>query len=128
MVVTLSVTLCACAGAQASAHAAQLRANLRNAMQKPITSRASRDEQSRLLANTVKEDALDGLDREKVRAAFGPGQSCRLDVCSEQGFTAHDWYYEIGVIANESVKQLPLLLIAFDPHERVSRVFTLTTH
>jgi hypothetical protein len=96
-------------------------------MQATVTSRAERSEQSRLLAKVVDEDALDGMTRQEVRSAFGAGKACTLEVCRKNGFEETDWYYEIGVSANAELKQLPLVLFKFDPHERTMRVFTLTT-
>jgi hypothetical protein len=105
----------------------QLREQLRSAMQASVTSREQRSEQSRLLAKVVDEDALDGMTRPEVRSAFGPGNACSLEVCRKNGFEDTDWYYEIGVSANPELKQLPLVLFKFDPHERTTRVYTLTT-
>jgi hypothetical protein len=118
----------ACASGTSALRADQERGKLRSAMQVPVATREKRDEQSRLLATSVEDAGLEGLDRPSVRAAFGPGKSCDLQVCRNNGFTDGDWYYEIGVMENEQVKQLPLLLLSFDPHERVKRVFTFTTH
>ena len=122
------VSALACASAPSPQRASEERGKLRSAMRVPVDTRERRDEQSRLLAKSVEEAGLEGLDRPSVRAAFGPGKACDLEVCRENGFSDSDWYYEIGVLENEKLKQLPLLLVAFDPHERVKRVFTLTTH
>lgn len=118
----------ACASAPSPQRASEERGKLRSAMHVPVDTRELRDEQSRLLAKSVEEAGLEGLDRPSVRAAFGPGKACDIEVCRKYGFVDSDWYYEIGVLENERLKQLPLLLLAFDPHERVKRVFTLTTH
>jgi uncharacterized membrane protein len=118
----------ACASSMTPAQLSQLRLQLRDAMQVRVETRAQRDDQSRLLANIVAQDAVDGLDRPQVSAAFGPGKACDLEVCRKNGFTRDDWYYEIGVMADPHVKQLPLLLFAFNMHDQVTKVFTLTTH
>jgi len=97
-------------------------------MSAPVESRERRDAQSRLLADNVDTASLTTLDRNSVRSLFGPGLSCELTLCTSHGFHADDWYYELGVNQSAQVKQLPLLMIAFDPHQRVKRVFTLTTH
>jgi hypothetical protein len=97
-------------------------------MQEPVQTLAERDQHSRLLADVVGKEALHGLDQEQVRAAFGPGDACRNDLCSKHGFTEGDWYYEIGRTENPKIKQLPVLIVGFDPQGRAVRVWTLTTH
>ncbi|HEY2732385.1 MAG TPA: hypothetical protein VGI70_00290 [Polyangiales bacterium] len=129
VLLSLCASLCAsgCATERNSQHAVDLREQLRAAMQTSVTSREQRDEQSRLMRKVVEEDAVDGMTRPEVRAAFGPGLACTLDVCHKNGFEETDWYYPIGVNESDKVQQLPLLLFKFDPHERTVRVFTLTT-
>lgn len=126
--VSVLVAVAACASAPSPQRASEERSKLRSAMQVQVDTRERRDEQSRLLAKSVEEAGLEGLDRPSVRAAFGPGKACDIEVCRKNGFLDSDWYYEIGVLENEQLKQLPLLLLSFDPHERVKRVFTFTTH
>jgi hypothetical protein len=128
-----AMLLCACGATLRPEQATQLRHQLRDAMQEPVSTREQRDDKSRLLLDIVDKGALSGLDRDQVRAAFGPGQACRTDLCSEHGFTENDWYYEIGHIEvadgeRDRVKQLPVLIVGFDPHERATRVWTLKTH
>jgi len=120
--------LSACAATLSPEQASQLRHQLRDAMQQPVSTREQRDEQSRLLIDIVDKGALAGLDRDQVRAAFGPGEACRIELCSEHGFTESDWYYEIGHAESDEIKQLPVLIVGFDPHERAARVWTLKTH
>jgi len=124
--VSAALALVGCAADRHDPQLAQMRSQLRAAMQAEVDDNQKRDEQSRLLADVVGHDALRGLTRPEVRAAFGPGISCTLDVCKKNSFSSSDWYYEIGV-KGPQVKQLPLLLFGFDPHERAVRVFTLTT-
>lgn len=97
-------------------------------MQRPIRTRSERDENSRLLADVVGKEALHGLDRDQVRAALGPGEACRDKLCEEHGFVEDDYYYEIGHAEGDQVKQLPVLIVGFDPQGRAIRVWTLTTH
>jgi hypothetical protein len=128
--VLLTVTalvLGACASASA-AEVQDMRRQLRTAMQTQVADRDQRDAQSRLMADLVGKDAVRGMSRPEVRAAFGPGIACSLEVCRKNSFLETDWYYEIGVRADPKLDQLPLLLFGFDPHERVVRTFTLTTH
>lgn len=93
-----------------------------------IETRAARDEQSRLLADAVEHGSLDDLNRGQIQALFGKGAACRMDVCAANGFTADDWYYEIGRSAGDDVKQLPVLIVGFDHRDRAAHVWTLTTH
>jgi hypothetical protein len=118
---------CGCAGQPDHMHSVQLREQLHSAMQASVKSRAERSEQSRLLAKVIDEDALDGMTRPEVRSAFGPGNACALEVCRKNGFEETDWYYEIGVMDDPALKQLPLVLFKFDTHDRTMRVFALST-
>jgi hypothetical protein len=123
-----ALTIAACAAQPGTERIVELRQQLRTAMQTSVTTRAQRDDQSRLLADVVEHDALDGMMRPEVQAAFGPGIACRIEVCRKNGFEEGDWYYEVGVRGGREVKQLPLVLFKFDSHDRTTRVFTLTTH
>jgi hypothetical protein len=118
----------ACGATLSAEQATQLRHQLRDAMRAPVSTRSERDDNSRLLLDVVDKGAVSGLDRDQVRAAFGPGEACRIDLCSEHGFTESDWYYEIGQAQSDQIKQLPVLIVGFDPHERATRVWTLKTH
>jgi hypothetical protein len=128
VVTMLGLVLGACGASLSPAEAMQQRQRLRAAMQQPVSTREQRDDQSRLLADVVNKGALQKMSMEDVRAAFGPGQACRIDLCSQHGFTENDWYYEIGVIEGDQVKQLPVLIVGFDPQGRAARIWTLTTH
>jgi hypothetical protein len=127
MIVVALLQSCASAG-QGQLRAGEERDKLRRAMQVSVDSRARRDQQSQLLADSAQRADLETMNRDSVRAAFGAGRACGLEICRKQGFSDSDWYYEIGVIGGEQVKQLPLLMLSFDPHGHVKRVFTLTTH
>jgi hypothetical protein len=124
----LAIALAACGASLTPAQAMQERQRLRAAMHQPVSTNAQRDDQSRLLADVVQKGALHNLSMEDVRAALGPGQACRADLCSQHGFEATDWYYEIGVLEGDQVKQLPVLIVGFDPQGRAARIWTLTTH
>lgn len=125
------LTALGCGAGLTAAQATQLRHQLRDAMQTDISTRAQRDDQSRLLVDVVERGALSGLTREDVRAAFGPGGACRNELCSAHGFSESDWYYEVGHVdeaARDQLKQLPVLIVGFDLQERATRVWTLKTH
>jgi hypothetical protein len=130
LVRTLTVLLVA-AGCGASLTEAQrhdLQQRLRTAMAEPVASRDERDQHSRTMVEVADSGALNGLDQEQLRAAIGRGQACRAEICSKNGFRESDWYYEIGVAANDQIKQLPVLIIGFDPRGRAARIWTLKTH
>jgi len=118
----------ACGAGLTAAQADALRQQLRAAMQQPVVTRQERDRHSRLLADVVGKDALHGLDQDQVRAAFGRGEACRSALCAQHGFTQDDWLYEIGHAEDPKIKQLPVLIVGFDPQRRATRVWTLTTH
>jgi hypothetical protein len=125
-----SVLLCAlgCGASLTRAEAADLRRQLRDALSVPVETRDQRDAQSRLLADIAGKGVFEGLNYTEVRAALGTGRACRTDLCSAQGFRDSDWYFEIGVERGKEVKQIPVLILGFDPRGRVVRVYTLTTH
>jgi hypothetical protein len=124
----LTELLSGCAGSHSEAQAHAALTQLQSAMHAAVGDRTERDEQSRLLADSVERADLERMDRDSVRTAFGPGKPCAIKVCEVNGFAPSDWYYEIGVSNNERIAQLPLLILAFDPHEHVKRVFAFTTH
>jgi hypothetical protein len=124
----LSHPLLGCGGTLSDVEARQQRQRLRDAMDAEVATREQRDQQSRLLADVVATGALDDLNYSELRAAFGPGQACRSDLCESKGFAESDWFYEIGRSSSEDVEQVPLLIVGFDSRGRVARVFTLTTH
>jgi hypothetical protein len=124
----LALAIAGCGAALTQTEATALRNQLRDAMQQPVKTLAERDQHSRLLADVVGKDALHGLTQLDVRAAFGPGDACRKPLCAQHGFTDSDWYYEIGRAEDPKIKQLPVLIVGFDPQLRAARVWTLTTH
>lgn len=120
--------LAGCGGAVQEMPPEAWRKRLREALTRPVATRDERDEQSRLLAKVAEQGGLDMLSRDEIRAAIGKGQACRVALCSEQGFTESDWYYEIGEMTDDKVKQLPVLIVGFDHQDRAARIWTLTTH
>jgi hypothetical protein len=123
-----AMQLLGCGGTLSDVEARQQRERLRDAMNSEVATREQRDDQSRLLADVVATGALDGLSYSELRAAFGPGQACRSELCSANGFAVSDWFYDIGRSSSPDVKQVPVLIIGFDSRGRVGRVFTFTTH
>jgi len=124
-----ALLLWACASAGDPQRIASARDRLRAAMQTSVATREQRDAQSRLLLQEVEDAQLERLTLSEIEAALGHGNSCRVsDLCAAQGFGPDDWYYPMGQAADEKVKQLPTLIIGFDPHGRAKRVFTLRTH
>lgn len=123
------LALAACATTVDPQRVASARDHLRAAMQTDVATREQRDAQSRLLLREVDDAKLDGLSTHELEATLGHGQVCRAsDLCAKEGFGPDDWYYPIGQIGDEKIKQLPTLIIGFDPKGRVQRVFTLRTH
>ncbi len=124
-----SVLVTACAGVGSEIKPEQWRIRLRAAMEQEVPTRERRDELSRLLVDATEHGALDRLTRPEVQAAFGPGLACdAYALCDKQGFQGSDWYYPIGHTDSTKIKQLPILIVGFDPQQRVSRVYALHTH
>ncbi|HKU45168.1 MAG TPA: hypothetical protein VJR89_43710 [Polyangiales bacterium] len=122
-------SIAACAPQKPDPTAAAWRERLQAAMQERVSTRTQRDEHSRVLVEAVEHDALEGLNADQVQAAFGQGQPCsEQELCSKQGFAGDDLYYPIGEAADDSIKQLPVLIVGFDTHGTVKRVYTLKTH
>jgi hypothetical protein len=130
MLTLLSLLATGCGGAASSeVKPEQWRTRLHGAMHESVATRDKRDELSRLLVDAIDAGALDRLTRPDIEAAFGPALACQsLPLCAEQGFQDDDWYYLIGTAADPKIKQLPVLIIGFDTHNQVSRVYTLRTH
>jgi hypothetical protein len=129
LLMAAGTVLSACASAGDPQRIASARDHLRAAMQTSVATREQRDAQSRLLVQEVEAAQLERLTLSEIEAALGHGNSCRVsDLCAAQGFGPDDWYYPIGQVADEKIKQLPTLIIGFDPHGRAMRVFTLRTH
>lgn len=125
----LSAVLSACASQSDGLSAAQARDKLRAALGREVHTRDQRDDQSRLMLDAVEHADLERLTLSEVQAALGFGNSCQAsDLCSEQGFRSDDVYYVIGQAADDKIKQMPTLILGFDPHGHVKRVFTLRTH
>ncbi|MDH5671306.1 MAG: hypothetical protein OEZ06_04105 [Myxococcales bacterium] len=124
----VTASLIGCGASLTAEQARGVRQDLRTSMGASVTTREQRDQHSRQLADAADRGALDGMSRSEMRAAFGSGRACRIEICSKQGFGESDWYYEIGVAESDDIKQLPLLIVAFDDRDRATRVYTLTTH
>lgn len=127
----LGAGMLACAAGCASGPtlpAAEWQARLRSALQAEVSTVAQSQEQSRLLQQALDDGALDNLNRGDVQAAIGKGMACRKELCKKHGFTDGDWYYELGVVQGEQVKQLPVLIVGFDHKDRATRIWNLTTH
>ena len=126
--VAVLAVVTSCAGSGPEIKPEQWRARLRAGMAEDVPTREKRGELSRLLVDATDHGALDRLERPDVSAALGKPLSCdSLPLCAEQGFLGSDWYYLMGHTENAKIKQLPLLIVGFDPQDRVSRVYVLHT-
>lgn len=126
-IVAVSYAL-SCAPARLDAAAAQWRARLSEAIQAPVETREQRTQHSQILVDAIAHDALEQLTLAQVQAAFGQGYACSgNELCSKQGFSGDDLYYPVGKLQTDSIKQLPILIVGFDPHGNVRRVYTLRT-
>ncbi|HMI94855.1 MAG TPA: hypothetical protein VK509_25955 [Polyangiales bacterium] len=117
-----------CGASLSDAQAREQRSKLRALLGEPVATRDQRDQHSRTMVEVADSGALNGLNQEQLRATIGRGIACRAEICSQNGFSESDWYYEVGVAQNEEIKQLPVLIIGFDPRGRAARIWTLKTH
>jgi hypothetical protein len=97
-------------------------------LSEPVATRDQRDQHSRALLEVADSGALNGLSQLELREAIGAGSACRAEICGQNGFGESDWYYEVGVAESDEIKQLPVLIIGFDPRGRATRIWTLKTH
>ncbi len=98
-------------------------------MQQDVATRERRDELSQQMSQAVEGAELERLTQPQLRAALGEGLMCGDDaLCKAQGFSSEDWYYPIGHASDPKIKQLPVLIIGWDPQGRVARVYSLRTH
>jgi hypothetical protein len=105
------------------------RARLRHAMREEVHTRDQRDQLSRVMVQAVEAGALERLSMPELEAALGLGTECAgYDLCDQQGFSGADWYYLIGQAKDPDIKQLPVLIVGFNPHGYVNRVYTMKTH
>jgi hypothetical protein len=71
---------------------------------------------------------LDGMRRDEIRDALGPGEPCaRHPQCGEHGFGPSDSFYSIGSLGSGPAEQAPLLIVGFDHNGRVTRAWNLRT-
>lgn len=126
--VVCAALLLACGASMTDAQRQDLQHRLRTAMEEPVATRDERDQHSRTMVEVADSGALNGLDQQQLRAAIGRGRACRAEICGKNGFRESDWYYEVGVAANDQITQLPVLIIGFDPRGRAARIWTLKTH
>jgi len=117
-----------CGASLTDAQAREQRSKLRALLGEPVATRDQRDQNSRSMAEIADSGALNGLNQQELRDAIGRGIACRAEICSQNGFRESDWYYEVGVAESKEIKQLPVLIIGFDPRGRAARIWTLTTH
>ena len=122
------LALVGCGASLSDAQVKSLRSELRAAIGEPVRTLDERDAHSRVLADVVGRGVVEGMTQLEIRTTFGQGRPCRVALCSEHGFTDADWYYEIGLAEGDKVKQLPVMIVGFDPRGRAVRVWTLTTH
>jgi hypothetical protein len=117
-----------CGATLTDAQAREQRSKLRALLAQPVANREQRDQNSRSLVEIADSGALNGLNQQELRDAIGRGIACRAEICSQNGFRESDWYYEVGVAQSEEIKQLPVLIIGFDPRGHAARIWTLKTH
>lgn len=109
---------------------ARYQQKLRAVMDEEVATRETRDAHSRVMEEAIEGGALEDLTQPEVRAVLGKAQNCEgRELCQKAGFLPTDWYYEIGINADEdAVKQMPVLIVGFGPKGEVVRTWTLTTH
>ena len=129
IVAACCVGFLACASQSDQLTVAQARDKLRAGFSRSIHSRDERDDASRVMVDAVDHAELERMTFSEVQAAFGLGKVCQAnDLCASKGFGGDDVYYVMGQAANDKITLLPTLILGFDPHGHVKRVYTLKTH
>jgi hypothetical protein len=124
-----AVGILACASQSDQLSIAQARDKLRAGFSRSIHTRDERDDASRQLVDAVEQAQLERMTFSEVQAAFGMGNVCQAnDLCASKGFGGDDVYYVMGQAADDKITLLPTLILGFDPHGHVKRVYTLKTH
>jgi hypothetical protein len=127
--VVLTCVIAACATAKPAGRPDEWRVRLRRAIAEEVNTREQRDQLSRVMLQAVEAGALERLSMAELEAALGLGTECAgNELCDQQGFSGGDWYYLIGQLKDPAIKQLPVLIVGFNSHGYVSRVYTLKTH
>ena len=128
-VAALACAIAGCATTKPEGRPDEWRARLRHAMREEVHTREQRDELSRVMVQAVEAGALERLSMPELEAALGLGTECAgYALCDQQGFSGGDWYYPIGQAKDPAIKQLPVLIVGFNSHGYVNRVYTLKTH
>lgn len=118
------VGLASCGGA---VNHDQTLAELRAAIDAPVTTPGDRQLHNDLVVRVAEEGALEGLRREEVTLKIGRGRDCsEFPLCMEREFEADDWVYEVGTDPSGGVGHMPTLLVGFDASGRVMRTTYIT--
>ncbi len=125
--VLLSAIAAACGGAGPPPE--QTLAELRAAIEAPVSSNEASQERSRTLQRLLETEVLMDMNRAEVDEAIGRGDPCsRHPRCAEQGFEGDDYFYTVGTEGDGAVGTLPLLIVGFDRTGRVTRLWSFRTH
>ena len=105
----------------------QTLAELRAAIDEPVTTPGDRQLHNDLVVRVAEEGALEGLRRDEVTTKIGRGRDCsEFPLCREREYDADDWVYEVGTDPSGSVGHMPTLLVGFDASGRVARTTYIT--
>jgi hypothetical protein len=99
---------------------------LKNVLQEPVSSAEQNKRNSDLVVQVSELKHLHGLTRIEVEEKLGKGKDCSdHPLCSERGFFAGDWFYEIGSEGSSYVRHRPELIVGFNRFGKVERTFVL---
>lgn len=114
-----------CGGASVDREATFTRLRAAMTEELPQGDTTTLEDHNQLVENVRDGNALDGMRRFEVEEALGRGEDCGpRPICSEHGFMATDWIYEVG--RREGVPWGPTMVIGFDRQGIVTNVYTLT--
>lgn len=124
----VALSIVACGGPNAAVQK-QWQQRLQDAVHSSVETRQANRDNSRVVQQALDEGALKNLHRHEVRRVLGRGKRCEVyPRCSELGFRADDWLYEVGDGDENQVGKKPVLIVGFGPHGQVTRTWNLRVH
>lgn len=108
-------------------HTATL-ANLRDAIDAPVTGPEVRERHNQLVEDVVRGAALEGLRQHEVQERIGRGEQCGArPLCADRGFRPTDWIYDVGRDPRDpQLPAGPTLIVGFDSAGIVDGTYFVT--
>lgn len=101
---------------------------LRSAIDEEVSGAVVLEDHNQLVEDVVSTSVLEGMYESELQEALGRGDECGVrPLCSEHGFRASDWTYEVGRQAGDpALPAGPTLIVGFNRQGRVERTYYMT--